>query len=86
MQSMCILFDDQICGMEDMWSCIVINWLNFCGYEWCECQIYVNGINITIGVKAVIILKFIVEPYVNAMVWALYAIDVDDTLWTMCGT
>ena len=42
--------------------------VEFCGYESCECQIYVNGINITIGVKAVIILKFIVEPYVNAMV------------------
>ena len=43
------------------------------------------SILITVCVKAVIMLKFIVEPYVNAMVWSLYAKYVDDTLWFMCG-
>ena len=46
MQSMCILLDDQCVEWKTCECCIVINWLNLCGCEWCKCRIYVNGVNI----------------------------------------
>ena len=41
MQSMCILLDDQCVEWRTCDGYIVINWLNLCGCEWCECRIYV---------------------------------------------
>ena len=38
------------------------------------------SILIPVGVNAVIMVKFIVEPYANAMVRSLYAKYIDDTL------
>ena len=46
MQSMCILLDDQYMEWKTCERYMVINWLNLCGCEWCECQIYVNGVNV----------------------------------------
>ena len=46
MQSMCILLDDQYMEWKTCERYMVINWLSLCGCEWCECQIYVNGVNV----------------------------------------
>ena len=46
MQSMCILLDDQCVERKTSERYIEINWLKLCGCELCECQIYVNGVNI----------------------------------------
>ena len=75
MQSMSLLLEDQ---------CMEWNTCENYICEWWNYRLQVN-ILITVCVKAVIMLKFIVEPYVNAMVWSLYAKYVDGTLWSMCG-